>query len=905
MNVRSTMNRFTRRCAPARAGRHARLLATLLTAGIGLTTAAHAQTEPAPAADPAAAAPAPSADPATSTPAPVSAEVPPSPPPPEAAAPGTLQEIVITATRHQEQMSKVPVSVSAFSQETLDLKGVKDFTDIARYTPGVNIDTNGTNAISIRGISSSGGSGTTGIYIDDTPIQMRALGFNADDTLPKTFDLERVEVLRGPQGTLFGAGSEGGTVRYIMAQPNMHDTSVYARSELAFTQGGTPSYEAGVAYGTPIVDGELGVRASIWFRHDGGWINHDNPYTLQTDEKDANYANDVVLRVAAKWAVNDSVTVTPSIVYQDRNVNEETTYWPILSNPSSNYYVDAEPTLHPQPDHYYLPAIKIESEVFGASLISNTSYYARGERSGYDGTEYNLSYYQTFTAYTPLKSSLGYTNIDGPLIDGNGLHLPPALQNYVAPATVTNNQNNFTQEIRLQSSEQDNSRFTWTTGLFFSSNRQTSVEQINDPHMYELFSGLFSPQGVASAIAGSTCNYSPGASGAILFEEQVYCAQGATVLEPLLGNGDSYYNYNFSQDKQIAIFGETTVALTDKLKGIVGLRYAKTNVNFRHYADGAQNFIGANPGQGTESDRPFTPKLGLSYQADRDDLFYTTYAKGYRIGGANPPIPFSACEPNFVLLGIPNAPASYNSDTVQSFEVGAKNNVLDKFRAASSLYYIKWNNIQQNIYLPDCGFQFTANVGKAVAKGGDLQLEWAPTAAWDLESAIGFTDARFTQTASLSPGAPAVASAGDAIVGESAVPAAPWTITIGAQYNFDVVNHKSYFRLDWEHQAHQKIPTAAEDPNTTQYDPYAYTPTATTFVSLRTGTNLDKRWNVSAFVDNLFDSHPQFPPSSYAHSDPDAVNYAPLGISPGAPTVLLRNYTFRPRTIGVTSTYRF
>src|SRR5580704_5097647 len=121
-----------------------------------------------------------------------------------------LQEVVVTATRHEEALSRVPISVTALTQETMDQKGIKDFLDIARFTPGVSIDNSVTDAISIRGISSSGGAGTTGIYIDDTPIQMRSVGFNPDDTLPKTFDLERVEVLRGPQGTLFGAGAEGG-----------------------------------------------------------------------------------------------------------------------------------------------------------------------------------------------------------------------------------------------------------------------------------------------------------------------------------------------------------------------------------------------------------------------------------------------------------------------------------------------------------------------------------------------------------------------------------------------------------------------------------------------------------------------------------------------------------------------
>ena len=174
-----------------------------------------------------------------------------------------LQEIVVTATRREETLSRVPLSVTALSQETMDQKGIKDFQDIVRYTPGVSIDTTETNAISIRGISSSSGAGTTGIYIDDTPIQMRSIGFNPDDTLPKTFDLERVEVLRGPQGTLFGSGFEGGTVRYILAQPQLTGSSTYVRTELAFTEYGQPSYEAGVAHGDTSVEGSSATgRAS-------------------------------------------------------------------------------------------------------------------------------------------------------------------------------------------------------------------------------------------------------------------------------------------------------------------------------------------------------------------------------------------------------------------------------------------------------------------------------------------------------------------------------------------------------------------------------------------------------------------------------------------------------------------
>src|SRR5579862_6075488 len=186
---------------------------------------------------------------------------------------GPLQEVVVTATRHEEGLSKVPISVTALTGDAMDVRGIKDILDVARFTPGINVDNSGTNNISIRGIASTGGAGTTGIYLDETPIQIRALAFNPDEALPQSFDLERVEVLRGPQGTLFGSGSEGGTVRYITTPPSLTQSSVYSRDELSFTQGGAPSYEAGVAAGTPIINGTLGVRATLWYRHDGGYID--------------------------------------------------------------------------------------------------------------------------------------------------------------------------------------------------------------------------------------------------------------------------------------------------------------------------------------------------------------------------------------------------------------------------------------------------------------------------------------------------------------------------------------------------------------------------------------------------------------------------------------------------------
>src|SRR6202050_4277082 len=222
----------------------------------------------------------------------------------ESASGSPLAEVTVTAPRREESASKVPISITALTQESLDDRGIKDFSEVARFTPGVNFDTSGTNTISIRGISGTGGAGTTGIYLDDTPIQMRALAFSPDEALPKSFDVDRIEVLRGPQGTLFGAGSEGGTVRYITTQPSLTKTTIYARAEVSTTDGGAPSYEAGAAIGGPLIDNTLGARISVWYRRDGGWIDDINPVTLAPVEKNANYNETCLIRLPHSLAPN-------------------------------------------------------------------------------------------------------------------------------------------------------------------------------------------------------------------------------------------------------------------------------------------------------------------------------------------------------------------------------------------------------------------------------------------------------------------------------------------------------------------------------------------------------------------------------------------------------------------------
>ncbi|MGC1523879.1 MAG: TonB-dependent receptor [Steroidobacteraceae bacterium] len=774
---------------------------------------------------------------------------------------GPLQEIVVTATRHEEGLSKVPISVTALTQDAMDIRGIKDFQDVARFTPGVNVDNSGTNNISIRGIASSGGAGTTGIYIDDTPIQIRALAFNPDDTLPKSFDVDRIEVLRGPQGTLFGAGSEGGTVRYITTQPSLTKSSLYSREEYSYTEGGAPSYEAGVAGGTPLIDGTLGVRATVWYRRDGGWIDHIDPVSLDTTQKNANFDQTTLIRVAAVWAPNDKWTVTPSYYYQDRYRNDVESYWGLYSNPGSDNFVSADPTERSDPDTFYLPALKVEGDLGFAKLISNTSYFHRKEETGYEGTLYNLGFYQTF--FGP-----GFSLLQPLMLDGDGVHLPAGATNYQSPASIDNFQQNITQEIRLQSND-PTSRLIWTTGVFFSENRQRYLEQIHDPLLNEL------------TMAATGMPYTD------IFTD----ANGNPVpYDPRYPN-DSYFLLTNAKDQQTALYGEGTFSFTDELKLTLGARYSKSKYSFVSLTGGPQLFNAPATVGADKDENAFTPKVSFSYQADPHNLYYFTYAKGFRPGGGNNPVPYAACATDFQNLGISGSPLTFNSDTVNSFEVGAKNNIDNRIKIASSIYYLRWNNIQQTVVPPICQISFIANLGQATAKGMDIQAEIALTDTFTVELATGYTDARYTQDSRLTPTeSPPVVSSGDAITGQSGQPNAPFTATIGLEYKFTAFDHESFIRVDDEFESRDKWPSPGQDPTTQQYDSANYVLASTNFASARAGTNVGG-WEIAAFVDNLTDSH-------------TVTNYN-WTIDPGdGESRLQRQFTFRPRTVGLTFTFR-
>ncbi len=810
------------------------------------------------------------------------------PAPSVAEKPKGLEEIVVTATRRETFLSKTPISISAFGQKKLDQQGIKSFADVARFTPGVVFAEDSSNNIAIRGISSNAGASTTGIYIDDTPISIRALGLNSNNTLPVVFDLDRVEVLRGPQGTLFGAGSEGGTVRYITPQPGLNKYTAYGRAEIATTRGGAPTYELGGAVGGPIVENKLGFRVSAWGRRDGGYVDRVDAYDGSVT-KNANFVNSFTLRGALTWKPTDSVKITPVLQYQNRNPGDTSTYYTALGNPAAGKFVNGAPDRTRDKDHFILGSLKVEYENDNIKLISNTAYFKRNEKfqNAYEGTIYNLSYFQhsldptnaafgfdpTFSAVSPECTTCKANSTNGvfPLLTATGIN-PVFAQAYKAfsgldyrsPVNITNKQQNFTQEFRIQSNS--HGKLDWTAGLFFVKNKQQSIESINDPQLNTISQFLF------------------GAGLLDAWRQDITDSNGTVIAVgpgvPLLPGNFSYINNGVGNELQAAAFGDATYAFNDKLKLNLGLRYSITHFDFINVTSGPESFkINPPAKSGHQDETPFTPKVSLSYQINPDYLIYSTISKGYRIGGANSPL-LDQCALK------PVSSLTYASDNTWSYEVGTKDKFANgRIRVAGSLYYIRWNNIQQSIYDGSCGQQFVANLGKLTSKGFDFQAEVQVAEGLSLDLTVGYTNARYIKDSTLtSPdGTQSVTatSKGDTVSGS------PWTIAAGLQYSRKFGDYDSYIRLDNEYGSRNKAPITTTSPKDASYDPQLVSDPSTNYMSLRAGVKIAKV-DVSVFADNLLDAHPQL---NLAHSD--------------STTALFTAETIRPRTIGLTAVFRY
>ncbi len=293
----------------------------------------------------------------------------------------SIEEILVTAAQRDEPQGLVPISMGVWTSQAIDMAGAKYFGTIADLTPGVEFDSYPdygagieTN-IAIRGVNSKDGS-TTGVYIDDTPIPMDP-GSSFGREYPMLFDLKRIEVLRGPQGVLYGEGTEGGTVRFITVQPALSSHSGFANAEIAATSRSATTYEVGAAGGGSASSGAAGMRLGGWLRHDGGYVDRVNPYTGAIVDENANWMRSEAGNAAVTIVSNESLQITPSFRYQATDINDTSAFFLSLSDPAHGVLRNGSGLAQYYSDRFSLASLKIAAAFGFADLSSSTAYIRR------------------------------------------------------------------------------------------------------------------------------------------------------------------------------------------------------------------------------------------------------------------------------------------------------------------------------------------------------------------------------------------------------------------------------------------------------------------------------------------------------------------------------------------------
>lgn len=756
-------------------------------------------------------------------------------------------DIVVTATRKATALSRTPASIVAKGQQELDIQGVRSVADIAKITPSITFGQSailygtGQTSISIRGIDSSSGIPTTGIYIDDTPVQTRiGVSPSLSNPYPQVFDLERIEVLRGPQGTLFGSGSVGGAIRFITPRPSFDDVSIYARSELATTKHGSESYEAGVAVGGPITPGKVGLRASIWRRHDGGYIDRLDTATLQTVERDVNESDALTARVALGFQFTETLTITPSIFYQKQRIDDGSRFELAVSDRSKgDLKLSLNKRPEPRDDYFYLPAVKVELDLGAATLISDTSYLGRKTETINDDT------------------SLSYV-FSGGLNEGP---LPPAgFEDYAPFTTNRTKQTAFTQELRIQDNEQSD-RFNWIAGLFYQKSYVRDQYAANDPRLLDVLN-LGQQQAGELPFASLTDSF---------FGTELYQGQFSVFVR------------NVHRDRQYAAYAQADYEIVPRVKLTAGVRYTIAKYDFTGFGAGPVLSTDGQTDRAKTTSKTFTPKFGVSFQADRNNLFFASASKGVRGPGVSPPVGANCIDDAAAIGFDPFATLSVKPDSIWSYELGSKNRLFGgKVAVEASAYRIDWTNVQTQFALPQCTIQTALNLGSARIEGLDLALSVKPLPGLTLGASASYIDARYT-TAIPGPNDTIVRRAGEPFPG-----AAPWTVQLNGEYVHDVGSAELYGRADFSYSSRIDEPV---DTNSPLVDPTLPRPPATSQLDARIGGRFEvldgAQVDVSLFATNITNEQPLV---SLFHETPDSTFY--------------RSGTFRPRTIGVTVALR-
>jgi outer membrane receptor protein involved in Fe transport len=499
------------------------------------------------------------------------------------AAPKTeqLDAVVVTATKRKENVNQIPLSVTVLSGEALEDQHIGSIADLSRAVPNLSFSGgaqgggSGLSNIELRGISSQAGSSTVGVYLDDVSMSTRNL-YSLGSAEPKFFDIDHIEVLRGPQGTLYGASSMGGTIKFVSNQPNLRQTETSFLAEVSSTQHGGRNNLVNAVYNMPLIPGELALRLGAQAGDTSGTIDQvsqANP--RQIIARGINSEHENVFKAALKWTPNGVLSITPSVFFQ--RVKSDGLDVSHLTDINGNELPEDQTDQllrEPAKDTLFVPSLTVNYDTGYGDLTSVTSYFRRDFNRTQDGQAANSEF-------------LGCC-----LIANVPAGLAAAVNSLPSAVNLDNRIRQVSQELRLASKPYDGKGvpFVWLIGAYVS-NLKTKVTD-NEP-VYGI-NATFARFGASTADPNVLSGAFAGA----------------------FPNDNAYFSERRYTETQSSLFGEGTLYLNPTLRFTAGARYLRA----KETLDRDGNFYFANGPQHssfTGNYSAFTPKFALSWDVDK------------------------------------------------------------------------------------------------------------------------------------------------------------------------------------------------------------------------------------------------------------------------------------------------
>ena len=584
-----------------------------------------------------------------------------------------LQQIVITADKRESTVQETPQSITAISGDQLIQQGLSTLEDVAARVPGVSMKqfSPGQTEYEMRGLPSSGGSyATVGLYLGEVPMAAPAFSGNGKAMIdPDLYDLQRVEILRGPQGTLYGAGSLGGTIKLIPNPPVFNRFEGSSQASTGYTDHGGFNWGVSAMLNLPLVENYLALRLVGTDKYDDGWIDRIvvNPFPLgatgtcgwptcvRGDVQNApvvsktpntNWHRLTGGRASVLFQPIESLSIEAMAFYQGLSSGAFPQVDASIGVENLDRYVPFNNGT-PFNDTFRIFSLELNYDFGFARLTSESAKWNHESEWNGDASEVTEYLVNEFFRYEPFESTL-YRNAD---------HTEQA-----------------SEELRFTSTRP--AAFQWVIGGFYS----------NFTSIYDQYSAV--PAYAPLSFGGATANPA----------------------------GILYQAYNPYYIKQAAAFAEGSYALTRTLKATVGLRAFRYHVELDEVNAGIFGLSGnaqQSTGHAAHDASDATPRFNLSYTPDPNLTVYGQLAKGFRPGGLNPSVPLTLCSA---------IPTSFAPDYVWNYEVGEKARLAEnRVTINADVYYIRWKNVQQLLTLP-CAYEYTANIGTAASYGPELEI---------------------------------------------------------------------------------------------------------------------------------------------------------------------------------------